>query len=185
MFTQQYSQMPSVVTRPTSCATRVSPGDLLLPFGQFTLCRACVDKTVCVAVRKLALRRGREMGAHCAPLRKKKILCRSHFSERSPVSGLRQANRQGKRESQEGRNRRCLPFWFLRRNRRRSCGLQPMQQFSFLLHYAIIKENPRDEIPCRSKFGSTSSVTLHRQQKFGTRSLRTVKPFRSWKSWTR
>ncbi len=27
-----------------------------------------------------------------------------------------------------------------------------MQQFSFLLHYAIIRENPRDEIPCRSKF---------------------------------
>ena len=25
VFTQQYSQMPSVVTRPTSCATRVSP----------------------------------------------------------------------------------------------------------------------------------------------------------------
>ena len=25
----------------TSCTTRVSPGNLLLPFGQFTLCRAC------------------------------------------------------------------------------------------------------------------------------------------------
>ena len=64
--------------RPWSPGQRVArhgypPGDLLLPFGQFTLCRACVDKTVCVAVRKLALRRGREMGAHCAPLRKKKF----------------------------------------------------------------------------------------------------------------
>ena len=53
------------------------PGDLLLPFGQFTLCCACVEQTACVAVKYLALRIGREMGAHCAPLRKKKILCRS------------------------------------------------------------------------------------------------------------
>ena len=28
-------------------------GDLLLPFGQFTLCRACVDLPTCVAVRCL------------------------------------------------------------------------------------------------------------------------------------
>ena len=48
------------------------PGDLLLPFGQFTLCRACGDGTACVAAEYLALRIGRGMGAHCAPLRKKK-----------------------------------------------------------------------------------------------------------------
>ena len=48
------------------------PGDLLLPFGQFTLCRACGDGTACVAAEYLTLRIGRGMGAHCAPLRKKK-----------------------------------------------------------------------------------------------------------------
>ena len=52
--------------------TGIPPGDLLLPFGQFTLCCACVEQTACVAVKYLALRIGREMGAHCAPLRKKK-----------------------------------------------------------------------------------------------------------------
>ena len=39
----------------TSCATRV--------------CRACVELPICVAVRNPALRRVKEMGAHCAPLR--------------------------------------------------------------------------------------------------------------------
>ena len=38
-----------------SCATR--------------LCCACVDETDCVAAEYLTLHRGREMGAHCAPLR--------------------------------------------------------------------------------------------------------------------
>ena len=33
---------------------------------------SCVEQTACVAVKYLALRIGREMGAHCAPLRKKK-----------------------------------------------------------------------------------------------------------------
>ena len=36
------------------------------------LCRACVDETTCVAERYPALRIGFGMGAHCAPLRKKK-----------------------------------------------------------------------------------------------------------------
>ena len=43
---------------PKGCATRV--------------CRACGDGTACVAAEYLALRIGRGMGAHCAPLRKKK-----------------------------------------------------------------------------------------------------------------
>ena len=59
-------QVLSADTRPPSCATRV--------------CCACVEQTACVAVKYLALRIGREMGAHCAPLRKKKILCRSPYS---------------------------------------------------------------------------------------------------------
>ena len=38
-------------------------------YGQLTLCRSCVKQPVCVAAKYLALRRGKEMGAHCAPLR--------------------------------------------------------------------------------------------------------------------
>ena len=48
------------------------PGDPLLPFGQFTLCRACVESPVCVAAKYLALRKGKEMGGQWPPLRKKK-----------------------------------------------------------------------------------------------------------------
>ena len=44
------------------------PGDPLLPFGQFTLCRACGDETVCVAVRYLTLRIGRERHGSKNPL---------------------------------------------------------------------------------------------------------------------
>ena len=43
-----------------------------MPFGQFTLCCACGDPPICVAERYPALRIGFDMGAHCAPLRKKK-----------------------------------------------------------------------------------------------------------------
>ena len=47
-------------------------GDLLLPFGQFTLCRACGEEPICVAARNLVLRRGKEMGGHIGPpLRKR------------------------------------------------------------------------------------------------------------------
>ena len=38
-------------------------------YGQFTLCRAYGEQPACVAAKYLALRRGKEMGAHCAPLR--------------------------------------------------------------------------------------------------------------------
>ena len=48
-------QAPTAVTKLASCATRV--------------CRACVELPIYVAVRNPALRRGKEMGAHCAPLR--------------------------------------------------------------------------------------------------------------------
>ena len=49
--------------------TGIPQGTLSLPFGQFTLCRACAEQPICVAVRNPALCRGKEMGAHCAPLR--------------------------------------------------------------------------------------------------------------------
>ena len=80
----------------------------LLPFGQFTLCRACRDEMVCVAVWNLTLRIGREMGAHCAPPAEEKILCRSPFSKRSPVSGLRQTI-LGKGGFTRGWKPWCLP----------------------------------------------------------------------------
>ena len=256
----------SVVTRKRVARHGYPPGDLLLPFGQFTLCRACGDEAAGVAVRNLALRRGREMGAQCAPLslskkqhfdsctscgsthkiefaeqihkfrehvsrnlykgiknvparrvfsskfdRKRgfdreaarktlvfrqphgrtmcapteeKILCRSHFSERSPVSGLRQAI-QGKRgDSQEGGKPQVV--YPLVRPRGVSAFLRFATDAAVFFSPALCYNKKQgDEKPCRSKFDSTSSVTLHRQQKFGTRSLRTVKPFRRWKSWTR
>ena len=46
-----------------------------------------------------------------------KILCRSLIVSALQISPCYP---KGKRESQEGRNLRCLPFWFPRRNRRRS-----------------------------------------------------------------
>ena len=66
------SQVPFGITCTRVARHCYPPGDLLLPFGQFTLCRACGDGTACVAAEYLALRIGRGMGAHCAPLRKKK-----------------------------------------------------------------------------------------------------------------
>ena len=51
---------------PKGCATRV--------------CRACGDGTACVAAEYLALRIGRGMGAHCAPLRKKKSSAVPYFA---------------------------------------------------------------------------------------------------------
>ncbi len=81
------------------------PGDPLLPFGQFTLCRACGDETACVAVRYLTLRIGRERYGSKNPLP-------FSFSKRSHVGNLRQTNKQGKgRSSKRKGNRRC-PFLF-------------------------------------------------------------------------
>ena len=52
------------------------------------------------------------MGAHCAPLRKKKSSAVPLISQRSHVGNLRQANKQGKgRSSKRKGNRRC-PFLF-------------------------------------------------------------------------
>ena len=117
---------------------RVAPqGTFSCPDGQFTLCRACGDEAACVAVRNLALRRGREMGAQCAPLRKKNSLPFPFFrsSRRSLVCVRLTSKGSG---IQKGGNLGVHPFAH-RRGYGAFCGLQPMQQFSFLLHYAIIK----------------------------------------------
>ena len=60
-----------------NCATRV--------------CRACLDEITCVAVIYLTLRICLGMGAHCAPLQKKKSSAVPHISERSHIGNLRQA----------------------------------------------------------------------------------------------
>ena len=81
------------------------PGDPLLPFGQFTLCRACADEITCVAERYLTLRTGCERYGRKNPLP-------YSFSKRSHVGNLRQTNKQGKgRSSKRKGNRRC-PFLF-------------------------------------------------------------------------
>ena len=78
-----------------------TPGDPLLPFGQFTLCRACGDETACVAARYLTLRIVRERHERKNPLP-------FSFSQRSPVSGLHQII-LGKGRKSEGGNHWCLP----------------------------------------------------------------------------
>ena len=75
---EQNPQVPSVATRPTSCAT--------------LLCRACVDETICVAARYLTLRIGREMGGHIGPpLQKMSGMVvsfgESQFSDRQTLRG--------------------------------------------------------------------------------------------------
>ena len=77
------------------------PGDPLLPFRQFTLCRACGDETACVAARYLTLRIVRERHERKNPLP-------FSFSQRSPVSGLHQII-LGKGRKSEGGNHWCLP----------------------------------------------------------------------------
>ena len=131
------SQELSVVTCKRVARHGYPPGDLLLPFGQFTLCRACGDEAACVAVWNLALRRGREMGAQCAPLRKKKFSAVPIFrsGRRSLVCVRLTSKGSG---IQKGGNLGVHPFAH-RRGYGAFYGLQSMQQFSFLLHYAIIK----------------------------------------------
>ena len=82
---------------PTGCATRV--------------CRACVDLITCVAVRYLTLRKGGERYGRKNPLP-------YPFSERSPVSGLRQIRKQGKGGSSKRKENRRLSFLFAPRRGR-------------------------------------------------------------------
>ena len=72
-----------------------------MPFGQFTLRRACGDEAACVAARYLTLRIVRERHERKNPLP-------FSFSQRSPVSGLHQII-LGKGRKSEGGNHWCLP----------------------------------------------------------------------------
>ena len=78
-----------MISKLTSCAAR--------------LCRACVDPPVCVAVRYLTLRIGRERHG-------RKDLLPFSFSERSSVSGLRaRLGNKGKVGAQRGRETAGVP----------------------------------------------------------------------------
>ena len=99
------SQVPSVTTRKRVARHRHPPGDPLLPFGQFTLCRACGDETACVAERYLILRIGCERHGRKNPLP-------FPMSERSHVGNLRQIRKQGKGRSSKRKENRRLSFLF-------------------------------------------------------------------------
>ena len=60
--------MLSIITRYRIVRHCYPPGDPLLPFGQFTLCRACLDEITCVAVMYLTLRTGYEKHGRKNPL---------------------------------------------------------------------------------------------------------------------
>ena len=85
------SQVLSVISRLTSCATRA--------------CRACVDFPVCVAVMYLILRTGYEKHGRKNPLP-------YPISERSHVGNLRQIRKQGKGRSSKRKENRRLSFLF-------------------------------------------------------------------------
>ena len=99
------SQVPSVTTRKRVARHRHPPGDPLLPFGQFTLCRACGDETACVAERYLTLRTGCERHGRKNPLP-------FPMSKRSHIGNLRQIRKQGKGRSSKRKENRRLSFLF-------------------------------------------------------------------------
>ena len=79
------------------------PGDPLLHFGQFTLCRACGDETACVAARYLTLRIVRERHERKNPLP-------FSFSQQSPVSGLHRIILGKGRKSEGGKPQVVYPL---------------------------------------------------------------------------
>ena len=99
------SQVPFVTTRKRVARHRHPPGDPLLPFGQFTLCRACGDETACVAERYLTLRIGCERHGRKNPLP-------FPMSKRSHIGNLRQIRKQGKGRSPKRKGNRRCPFLF-------------------------------------------------------------------------
>ena len=78
------------------------------------LCRACGDKTACVAVRSPTLRTGCSRGRTpkvVRPQQRKNPLPYS-FSERSHIGNLRQIRKQGKGRSSKRKENRRLSFLF-------------------------------------------------------------------------
>ena len=86
--------------------TVIPQGTPLLPFGQFTLCRACGDETACVAARYLTLRIVRERHERKNPLS-------FSFSQRSPVSGLHRIILGKGRKSEGGKPQVVYPLALL------------------------------------------------------------------------
>ena len=76
-----------------------------MPFGQFTLCCACGDEIICVAVQYLTLRTGCEKHGRKNPLS-------YSFSKRSHIGNLRQIKKQGKGKSSKRKGNRRCPFLF-------------------------------------------------------------------------
>ena len=109
------SQVPCATTRKRVARHRHPPGDPLLPFGQFTLCRACGDETACVAERYLTLRIGGERHGRKNPLP-------FPMSKRSHIGNLRQIRKQGKGRSPKRKENRRLSFLFAHR---RGYGVVP------------------------------------------------------------
>ena len=131
-----------------------------MPFGQFTLCRACEDFPVCVAVMYLTLRTGCEKHGRKNPL---PFL----FSKRSHVSNLRQIRKQGKGRSSKRKGNRRLSFLFapaagaatlprsadgespaeVQRKTSRPLGANPLTQFACPGQPVQEKEPPRQGEP--------------------------------------
>ena len=99
-----FSQVLSIITCSRIARHGYPPGDPLLPYGQFTLCRACLDEITCVAVMYLTLRTVCERHGRKNPLP-------FPFSKRSHVGNLRQTI-QGKGRSSKRKENRRLSFLF-------------------------------------------------------------------------
>ena len=99
-----FSQVLSIITCSRIARHGYPPGDLLLPYRQFTLCRACLDEITCVAVMYLTLRTVCERHGRKNPLP-------FPFSKRSHVGNLRQTI-QGKGRSSKRKENRRLSFLF-------------------------------------------------------------------------
>ena len=87
------SQVLCEITRKRVARHCYPPGDLLLPFGQFTLCRVCVELPVCVAERHPRTAYRSSNGRVMRVPTQEQPDCRSPIPKRSPLSDCRRAVR--------------------------------------------------------------------------------------------
>ena len=92
----------SVISKLTNCATQASPRGPSLALRAIHLVSRLRRVADMCSSRVTELRIGKRKGRtrSRSVLMRGKILCRSSFSKRSPVSGLRQTKKQRKRDSQ-------------------------------------------------------------------------------------